>query len=143
MVHHPAFRVNKRPFAIVGMDQSTSGASLSINLGRDAQCTLLDDARFSRTPYIGQHGWVTINSARLRKGELDMLVTEGYRRVANKKQLAMLDRSPEPGTPPLPKQTTSAKSRNKTTTRSPSTKAAPARTNEMRTRAAQPKLKSR
>lgn len=87
MVHHPAFRVNKKPFVVLGMDEATRGATLSVNLGRDAQLALLDDARFSRTPYIGQHGWVTLAFENLRKGELEMLVTESYRRVANKKQL--------------------------------------------------------
>jgi predicted DNA-binding protein (MmcQ/YjbR family) len=91
MVHHPAFRVGKKPFAIAGMEEATRGATLSINLGRDAQQHLLDDARFTRTPYIGQHGWVTIEHRRLKKGELETLVVESFRRVANKKQLAALD----------------------------------------------------
>ena len=90
MVHHPAFRVGKKPFAIAGMDEATSGPTLSVNLGKDAQVGLLDDARFARTHYIGQHGWVTIDSRRLRKGELETLVVESYRRVATKTQLAAL-----------------------------------------------------
>ena len=88
MVHHPAFRVGKKPFAIAGMEQATRGATLSINLGPDAQQQLLDDARFSRTPYIGRHGWVTIAHQELKKGELETLVTESFRRVASRKQLA-------------------------------------------------------
>jgi predicted DNA-binding protein (MmcQ/YjbR family) len=88
MVHHPAFRVGKKPFAIAGMEEGTKGATLSINLGVDAQHHLLDDERFSRTPYIGQHGWVTIQRGMLAKGELETLVVESYKRVANKKQLA-------------------------------------------------------
>jgi len=88
MVHHPAFRVGKKPFAVAGMEEATKGATVSVNLGRDAQHGLLADARFSRTPYIGQHGWVTVPSAELRAGELDALVVESWRRVASKKQLA-------------------------------------------------------
>lgn len=88
MVHHPAFRVGKKPFVIAGMDQDSKGATISVNLGRDAQPSLLDDARFERTPYIGQHGWVTIRSKQLKKGELEELLTESWRRVATKKQLA-------------------------------------------------------
>jgi predicted DNA-binding protein (MmcQ/YjbR family) len=90
MVHHPAFRVGKKPFAIAGMEEATKGATLSINLGAEAQHHLLDDARFTRTPYIGQHGWVTVASKKLEKGELETLVVESYKRVANKKQLAAL-----------------------------------------------------
>ena len=96
MVHHPAFRVGKKPFAIAGMEEATKGATISVNLGHDVQPQLLDDARFARTPYIGQHGWVTVPHARLRKGELDMLVTDSFRRVANRKQLAALNGAVQP-----------------------------------------------
>jgi predicted DNA-binding protein (MmcQ/YjbR family) len=91
MVHHPAFRVGKKPFAIAGLDSERRGSALSINLGRDAQDGLLGDERFARTPYIGQHGWVTISQRELATGELAVLVTESWRRVAGKKQLAALD----------------------------------------------------
>jgi hypothetical protein len=91
MVHHPAFRVAKKPFAIAGLDSERRGSALSINLGRDAQDGLLGDARFARTPYIGQHGWVTISQRALAPGELAVLVTESWRRIAGKKQLAALD----------------------------------------------------
>jgi predicted DNA-binding protein (MmcQ/YjbR family) len=92
MVHHPAFRVGKKPFAIAGMEEATKGATVSINLGVDAQHHLLDDPRFTRTPYIGQHGWVTVQRGKLKKGELETLVVESYKRLANKKQLAALPR---------------------------------------------------
>jgi predicted DNA-binding protein (MmcQ/YjbR family) len=94
MVHHPAFRVGKKPFAIAGMESATKGATVSINLGHEMQHQLLDDARFSRTPYIGQHGWVTIAKKDLGEDELRALVVGSYRRVANKKQLAELDGCP-------------------------------------------------
>jgi predicted DNA-binding protein (MmcQ/YjbR family) len=90
MVHHPAFRVGKKPFVIAGMEEGTKGATVSVNLGPEAQPELLDDARFTRTPYIGQHGWVTVTSKALKTGELEMLVVESYRRVANKTQRAQL-----------------------------------------------------
>ena len=88
MVHHPAFRVGKKPYAIAGMEAAEKGATLSVNLGRDAQAALLDDERFTRTPYIGQHGWVTVPSHELPKKELEELVVDSWRRVASKKQLA-------------------------------------------------------
>jgi predicted DNA-binding protein (MmcQ/YjbR family) len=94
MVHHPAFRVGKKPFAIAGMEEATKGATLSVNLGIEAQHQLLDDARFTRTRYIGRHGWVTARSGKLKKGEIETLVVESYKRVANKKQLAALGGKP-------------------------------------------------
>jgi predicted DNA-binding protein (MmcQ/YjbR family) len=96
MVHHPAFRVGKKPFVIAGMNQHEAGATLSINLGRDAQAHLLEDARFERTPYIGQHGWVTVPHDKLGKRELATLVTDSWRRVANKQQLAQLQSTAKP-----------------------------------------------
>ena len=97
MVHHPAFRVGKKPFVIAGMDEGTKGATVSVNLGPETQPELLDDARFARTPYIGQHGWVTVTSKALKKGELEMLVVESYRRIANKTQRDQLAGSKAPG----------------------------------------------
>jgi len=104
MVHHPAFRVAKKPFAIVGMEEHRLGSAISINLGRDAQPMLLSDPRFTRTPYIGQHGWVTVAANDLRAGEMAQLVEDSWRRVANQKQLSQRK---QPGEPP-----SAAKARN-------------------------------
>lgn len=94
MVHHPAFRVGKKPFVIAGMNQHERGPTVSINLGREAQAGLLEDPRFTRTPYIGQHGWVTAARAEVRPAELAELVTESWRRVATRKHLAALAAAP-------------------------------------------------
>jgi len=96
MVHHPAFRVGKKPFVIAGMNQHTDGATVSINLGPQMQDQLLDDPRFTRTPYIGQHGWVTIARDQMEKNELLALVSGSWRRVANKTQLALMDGGAKP-----------------------------------------------
>lgn len=93
MVHHPAFRVGRKPFLVAGMMQS---ATLSVNLGLDAQSGLLDDARFSKTPYMGHNGWVTIERRRLKAAELADLVTESWRRVAGKKALAEFSAAAKP-----------------------------------------------
>jgi predicted DNA-binding protein (MmcQ/YjbR family) len=98
MVHHPAFRVGKKPFAIAGMQQDGKSATISINLGREMQHQLLDDRRFSKTGYIGQHGWVTIAESAVAEPELETLVIESFRRVATKKQLAQLDAGAAPAT---------------------------------------------
>jgi predicted DNA-binding protein (MmcQ/YjbR family) len=88
MVHHPAFRVSKKPFLILGMNQ---GPTVSINLGVEAQGDLLADPRFMRTPYIGQHGWVTVALRDLRAAELAELVEQSFRRIAGKRRVAALD----------------------------------------------------
>ena len=91
MVHHPAFRVGKKPFAIAGMDVTGHRATVSINLGPEAQGSLLGDERFTKTPYIGQHGWVTVDLDALSEPELKALVTDSYLRIAGKKLLAQFD----------------------------------------------------
>ena len=90
MVHHPAFRVGKKPFLIAGMERAEKGLSLSVNLGPELQHQLLNDARFSKTPYIGRHGWVTIAYGDLKQAELVALIRESFLRVANAKQRAQL-----------------------------------------------------
>jgi hypothetical protein len=91
MVHHPAFRVGKKPYAVVGLRADSSHVTLSINLGPTVQAHLLEDERFSKTPYIGQHGWVSVNFDDVSAPELQALVVDSYRRCAGRKQLARLD----------------------------------------------------
>lgn len=88
MVHHPAFRVGKKPFAVAGMQVAGRTDTVSVNLGREAQFELLSDARFSKTPYMHQHGWVSIALSDLEAAELQALVVDSWRRVASKKLLA-------------------------------------------------------
>lgn len=91
MVHHPAFRVGKKPFAIAGLADTSADPTLTINLGPMMQGELLDDPRFSRSPYIGRHGWVTVVAKSLKKAELERLVVSSWRRVASKKHLKERD----------------------------------------------------
>lgn len=97
MVHHPAFRVGKKPFVVVGFEEAKRGPTLSINLGRDAQDSLLSDPRFVKTPYIGQHGWVTVAHKLLSEAEMRTLVVDSWRRVATRRLLAELDGKPQAG----------------------------------------------
>jgi predicted DNA-binding protein (MmcQ/YjbR family) len=85
MVHHPAFRVGKKPFVILG--KRGTQEALSVNLGKMEQAELISDERFERTPYIGQHGWVTVKRNTLSDQELWELVEESWRRVAQKRHL--------------------------------------------------------
>jgi predicted DNA-binding protein (MmcQ/YjbR family) len=111
MVHHPAFRVGKKPFAIAGMLADESRATVSINLGPDAQGHLLGDERFSKTHYIGQHGWVTVNFDTLSEPELAALVIDSYRRIAGKKLLAQFDGAQSTGAAQAPARAAEAKAK--------------------------------
>jgi predicted DNA-binding protein (MmcQ/YjbR family) len=54
---HPFFKVNGKPFAIFSDD---TGLQLSFKVEKESQPIFLQDPRFTRTPYIGQHGWVSL-----------------------------------------------------------------------------------
>lgn len=117
MVHHPAFRVGKKPFVIAGMLHGSQTTSVSINLGPEMQHQLLGDARFAKTPYLGRHGWVTIARGALEQGELAMLVTESWRRIANNTQLAALARRSPDGPATKSSQQTSTRPAKKVVTK--------------------------
>ena len=90
MVHHPAFRVRKKPFVVVGL-RKVDKPIFSINLGRMEQADLLEDERFHKTPYMGHNGWVSLALPDTTWQELEDLVRASYRRVAGKRLLDQLD----------------------------------------------------
>jgi len=88
---HTSLRVKDKPFIIMGEDKE--GVSLSIRTSPSTQEILLSqaDSAFYKTPYIGQHGWVTqqIESSADWDEILD-LIREAYLRTAPKKLAALV-----------------------------------------------------
>lgn len=78
---HTAFRVQKKSFVIAGMGES--GTSVSIKSDPANQALLIDRGPWYRTPYIGQHGWVSVDEP-LEKDwpEIAELIVDGYRLAA-------------------------------------------------------------
>lgn len=91
MVHHPAFRVGKKPFVIAGLGGAGKEPIVSVNLGPLEQSELLQDARFARTPYLGRHRWVSIHLSVLEHLEMQEFIAASWRRVAGKRALAQLE----------------------------------------------------
>jgi len=87
MVHHPAFRVGKKPFAILG---SLPTMTLGVKVPKEAQPAYLEDPRITKTPYIGQHGWISLDWARFEDAEIRALIDLSYRGVAPKKLLSLI-----------------------------------------------------
>jgi predicted DNA-binding protein (MmcQ/YjbR family) len=86
---HTAFRVNDKPFVIMG--ESESGTSISIKCDLHTQDILLQQGTYTKTPYIGQHGWVTLRSLQaVPWKEQQELIEEAYYRVAPKRLLKQL-----------------------------------------------------
>ena len=78
---HTSLRVRGKPFVIMG--QSSSGPSLSVKSDRDTQDFLIRHRPFTKTRYIGQHGWVS--AAEIPPAdwnEIEGLVIDGYLLVA-------------------------------------------------------------
>ncbi|WP_313800399.1 MmcQ/YjbR family DNA-binding protein [Cytobacillus sp.] len=81
---HNTFKVNGKSFVISG--ESEGGFRLSFKSDRETQEILLQIEYFYKTPYIGHHGWVSIqNPAGDHWDELNDLIQEAYLRAAPKR----------------------------------------------------------
>ena len=79
---HPTFRVNGRMFCV--LEEYKGELGICVKVEKELQGIFLNDSRFSRTPYIGKHGWVTLKAyaARLNWTEVKDLVRGSHRLVA-------------------------------------------------------------
>ncbi|MBD8138623.1 MmcQ/YjbR family DNA-binding protein [Bacillus sp. CFBP 13597] len=83
---HNTFKINGKSFVISG--ESEKGFSLSFKSNRETQELLLQKEKYFKTPYIGRHGWVSIqNPDREDWDELTSLIQEGYLRAAPKRMV--------------------------------------------------------
>ncbi len=55
---HPTFRVKERMFAV--LEEYRGELTVAVKVGKAMQAVFLKDLRFLRTPYLGQHGWVSL-----------------------------------------------------------------------------------
>jgi predicted DNA-binding protein (MmcQ/YjbR family) len=84
---HMTFRAGKKSFVIIGAGEHGDG-SMAIKSDPVNQDALVRTGRFKRTPYIGQHGWVSVESGRkLDWSELEPLIADAYESVAPKKKV--------------------------------------------------------
>jgi predicted DNA-binding protein (MmcQ/YjbR family) len=56
---HVAIRVGKKTLAMLGLQEGVPSLGLKSDL--TTQALLVERGRFYRTPYVGQHGWVSID----------------------------------------------------------------------------------
>ncbi len=81
---HTTFKVNGKSFIMMG--ENEEGTGLSFKSDRENQQFLLHLGRFSKTPYIGHHGWVSIKKDEpIDWNELGELLKEAYLRAAPKR----------------------------------------------------------
>ncbi|HEY2421324.1 MAG TPA: MmcQ/YjbR family DNA-binding protein [Neobacillus sp.] len=81
---HNTFKINGKSFVISG--ESENGFRLSFKSDRETQELLLLKERFFKSPYIGHHGWVSIQNPDMEDwDELTDLFQEAYLRAAPKR----------------------------------------------------------
>lgn len=88
---HPSYRAGKKCF-LIGAEDDPSDPGFSIKVPVLAQPDYLEDARFGRTPYIGQHGWIDVHLEHpFTWEEIERLVLISYRLAATKTLLRQLE----------------------------------------------------
>ena len=78
----PTFRIRNKMLAIVADD----GSSASIKASLDEQHALIeeDPKTYRVAPFVGRHGWVNVDLARVPQDMLEELLTEAWRATAPK-----------------------------------------------------------
>jgi len=91
MHDHPSYRAGKKCF-LIGADDKPEDPAFSVKVPVFEQPDYLEDPRFSRTHYIGQHGWINVHLEHPFKWEeLERLIMNSYRLAATKTMLKQLD----------------------------------------------------
>jgi predicted DNA-binding protein (MmcQ/YjbR family) len=89
------FQAGRRTFAVV--EEYSGHPSLAIKVGSGEQRGYLEDTAFYMTPYVGQHGWVSLKlNERFDPREIEILIGESYRLVANQRMLRALNGKKRP-----------------------------------------------
>jgi predicted DNA-binding protein (MmcQ/YjbR family) len=97
----PHFRVGEKIFA--GFGDAGGGPLAGFKLEKGHARSILEDSRFARAPYVGQHGWVTMDLLGVTDWEeVRALILESYRLIAPKKSLAKLGAAVKSAQPRLP-----------------------------------------
>ena len=85
----PHFRVGEKIFA--GCGEEKGRLTIGFKLEMEHADEILRDPRFSRAPYVGHKGWVSMDASRIKDWkEVRKLILESYRLIAPKRTLAKL-----------------------------------------------------
>lgn len=86
---HATFKVAKKSLVLIGAD--AEAANMAIKSDVETQRALVRLGPWVRTPYIGQHGWVSISSRdRIDWKQVAELIEDAYRKSAPKRLLGQL-----------------------------------------------------
>jgi len=88
----PHFRVRGKIFA--GFGDHGGKVSIGFKLEREHADAAIQDPRFVRAPYVGAHGWISMDLGGVRDwGEVRALILESYRLIAPKRLWAVVQGS--------------------------------------------------
>ena len=88
---HTTFKVGKQSLVLIGGGEDGMG-SLSMKTDVETQRALIKRGPWVRTPYIGQHGWVTAwGNAEIDWSEVADILEDAYRASAPKRLLRQLE----------------------------------------------------
>jgi predicted DNA-binding protein (MmcQ/YjbR family) len=80
----PHFRVRGKIFA--GFGDHGGKATLGFKLEREHADAVVKDPRFARAPYVGAHGWISMDAAGIGDwDEVRAFLVESYRLIAPRK----------------------------------------------------------
>jgi predicted DNA-binding protein (MmcQ/YjbR family) len=82
---HPTFQVGTKTFSV--LETYKGELSICVKVGKSMQPVFLEDSRFYRTPYVGQHGWVSLRAnTKLDWKEITGLLQGSYELVNTTKK---------------------------------------------------------
>ena len=85
----PYFRVGEKIFA--GYGEEDGRPSVGLKLEKPHAEARVADPRFTRSKYVGQHGWVTMDLTEVEDwGEVEALILESFYLIAPKRTLKKL-----------------------------------------------------
>ncbi|WP_336787622.1 MmcQ/YjbR family DNA-binding protein [Paenibacillus sp. MMO-177] len=83
---HDVMKVRGKTFIMMGEGHNSALPSLSIKATKEQQYLLLEQGGYVKTPYIGHHGWVSVDmEAGPNWDELAILIQEAYLLAAPKR----------------------------------------------------------
>lgn len=89
---HTTFKVARKSFVIAGM--SDAAGVISIKSDPVNQAHLVRTGPYYRSPYIGQHGWVSVTDPLAHDwDEIRELIADAYRMVAPKRLRQRLEQA--------------------------------------------------
>lgn len=102
---YPHFRVGEKIFAGWGAEHDKQSIGFKLEM-EHADAMVMNDTRFTRAPYVGHKGWVSMDPTAIKDwNEVRDLIFESYRLIAPKRTVAKLSTAQAPTkSPAAPKQ---------------------------------------